>query len=247
MAAIISRRSLEPFRLDRALAAEIALLPKRNGERTRKSLLLAAVEIVADGGVDALTITAVLERAGRARGTFYQHFTDQAALELAITDALLGFSASKLPVLAAFSEAYVGLQALIETYARIYAANAALFGAVIHWVDHDPQVADLRQRYNLSNVHHLMQDLDRRGVSAGVSRESMELAIMTAGSMIENTLYALLAAQRSPYAAQIAGNLESVIEVISTLFYRALFAAPVKGLKLVERPDLVRIGLPDGV
>lgn len=50
---------------------------RANGRRTRSSLLDAAIEIWSEDGIDAITMQAVADRAGRTRGTVYHHFLDR--------------------------------------------------------------------------------------------------------------------------------------------------------------------------
>lgn len=53
---------------------------RANGNRTRNSLLDAAIEIWSEEGIDAITMQAVADRAGRTRGTVYHHFLDREEL-----------------------------------------------------------------------------------------------------------------------------------------------------------------------
>ena len=56
---------------------------------TRRKLLEAGTELFAEGGVRAVTSTAIARRAGVATGTFYLHFPDKHALFEELVDAAL--------------------------------------------------------------------------------------------------------------------------------------------------------------
>ena len=56
---------------------------------TRRKLLEAGTELFAEGGVRAVTSTAIARRAGVATGTFYLHFPDKHALFEELIDAAL--------------------------------------------------------------------------------------------------------------------------------------------------------------
>ncbi len=56
---------------------------------TRRKLLEAGAELFAEGGVRAVTSTAIARRAGVATGTFYLHFPDKHALFEELVDAAL--------------------------------------------------------------------------------------------------------------------------------------------------------------
>lgn len=51
-------------------------LRERQQARVRDDIVRAVLDIVREGGVDAVTINEIVARAGLARGTFYAHFPD---------------------------------------------------------------------------------------------------------------------------------------------------------------------------
>lgn len=51
-------------------------LRQRRRERTRREIAAAALDVIADGGVELTTIDRVAETAGVARGTIYAHFPE---------------------------------------------------------------------------------------------------------------------------------------------------------------------------
>lgn len=56
--------------------------------RTERSLIRAALEVIADRGPDAVTVAAVVRAAGVSQGTFYNYFPSVEALVGATTDQL---------------------------------------------------------------------------------------------------------------------------------------------------------------
>jgi len=54
---------------------------------TRSRLLAAAAELFADHGVDAVSVDAVAEAAGRTSGAVYAHFGSKQGLLLALLDS----------------------------------------------------------------------------------------------------------------------------------------------------------------
>lgn len=67
------------------MAAEVAEKPVRSDAReSRKRLLGAAKELVAEDGLDALTVVGVAKRAGLNRSTAYQHFSNREELVEAV-------------------------------------------------------------------------------------------------------------------------------------------------------------------
>ncbi len=66
-------------------------MPRRQEERkadTRARLLAAAAELFASQGVDAVSVDAVAEAAGRTSGAVYAHFRSKQGLLLALLDSM---------------------------------------------------------------------------------------------------------------------------------------------------------------
>ena len=60
--------------------------PRRRGGRTRDALLAAGHRLLAERSMDALAIDEITQAAGVAKGSFYNHFEDKAALATVIRD-----------------------------------------------------------------------------------------------------------------------------------------------------------------
>ncbi|TFU05683.1 TetR/AcrR family transcriptional regulator [Polymorphobacter arshaanensis] len=58
--------------------------PRRN--RTREALLAAGAALLAERPIDALAVDDIVNAAGVAKGSFYNHFADKAALAAAVGD-----------------------------------------------------------------------------------------------------------------------------------------------------------------
>ena len=69
------------------------------GDDRRGALILAARAIIEEGGLDALTIRAVLARSGLARRAFYDHFAGKDDLLLGVFQSTLSGAAERIRVL----------------------------------------------------------------------------------------------------------------------------------------------------
>lgn len=56
---------------------------------TREALILAAMELFREQGLDGPSLDAICERAGKTRGAFYVHFADRDALQVAVMEEIL--------------------------------------------------------------------------------------------------------------------------------------------------------------
>jgi AcrR family transcriptional regulator len=75
---------------------------RRDPVATREHILIAARELAAEHGPEAMTISEVAHRAGVNRGTLYQHFRGRdelaEAVMLSFTDELTSMLSSESPV-----------------------------------------------------------------------------------------------------------------------------------------------------
>ena len=62
--------------------------PSPRVTRTRAALLDAGLHILADRSIDAVAINDIVERAGVAKGSFFNHFADKHAFAKAVADAI---------------------------------------------------------------------------------------------------------------------------------------------------------------
>ena len=57
--------------------------------QTREQLILAGMELFREQGLDAPSLDAICERAGKTRGALYVHFADREALQVAVMEHIL--------------------------------------------------------------------------------------------------------------------------------------------------------------
>ena len=120
-------------------AQELATLPKgphrlgRDVVRAsqRRRMLDALTEAVAEHGFNALTVTAVVSRAGVSRKTFYEHWRDRdecflAAYEDGLVALRADMSSAAAAALAARADIVEQLRASVRTYLAFLADRPAL-------------------------------------------------------------------------------------------------------------------------
>ena len=70
--------------------ASAPALPNPRAMRTRSALLAAGFELLAERPIDAIAIDDIVARAGVAKGSFFNHFTDKQGFANAIGKAVRG-------------------------------------------------------------------------------------------------------------------------------------------------------------
>ncbi|MEA3033876.1 MAG: hypothetical protein QOH86_1892, partial [Sphingomonadales bacterium] len=112
-------------------------LPKR--ERTRRTLIRAAAELIGERGYERTSLEAVAARAGLSRGAIYGNFVDRDALFMAVAESLWQ------PVAPAFSPgvsiaeamAFLGRAVAAEAVARRQRAVGAI-SFQLYALTHEP-------------------------------------------------------------------------------------------------------------
>jgi AcrR family transcriptional regulator len=136
--------------------------------RTRAALLAAARAILEEEGFEALTMTAVAERAGVTRRSVYLHFPTRAALVGAMFDYVAGVEglAESLAKVWAAPDAVTALDAWAGHLARYHPRLLAVDRAVQRTWREDPDAATHRTKVvaaKLSNCRRLARWLADEG------------------------------------------------------------------------------------
>ncbi len=77
-------------RVSKSSAKKTSLTRDESKLETRRALIAAAIQTFAEEGLDAPSLDAICERAGKTRGAFYVHFRDRDELLLAVMEDLIG-------------------------------------------------------------------------------------------------------------------------------------------------------------
>jgi AcrR family transcriptional regulator len=161
--------------------------------RTRAALLGAAHAILEERGFEALTMTAVADRAGVTRRAVYMHFPSRAELVGALFDYVAGVEglAASLHGVWEAPDAVAALDAWAAHLARYHPRLLAVDRALQRVWRTDPDAAVHRGRVvaeKLSNCRRLAGRLDDEGrLASGWSRESASdmLFALVSSDMIE--------------------------------------------------------------
>lgn len=130
-------------RIDLERRAEIG---REKRARTRAAILEAARACYADPDAPSVTIESVMQQAGLAKGTFYLHFTDLAALEAALGDALIAELAERHePARQSVTEPLARMATAVTIFLRDLAEAPSRARLVAHAIVALPDVAEAVQ------------------------------------------------------------------------------------------------------
>jgi AcrR family transcriptional regulator len=163
-------------------------MARTQGERkaeTRARLLAAAAELFADQGVDAVSVDAVAEAAGRTSGAVYAHFGSKQGLLLALLDSWKDSVLTVLQAEVAVSDSPAGqLGAVWANLSDTDDPDTSRWPLLEHelWLRaaRDPEVADVVRVRNAEARRYSARRLDgwTSAVGATPTASSEELAVL---------------------------------------------------------------------
>jgi AcrR family transcriptional regulator len=152
---------------------------------TRARLLAAAVDLFANQGIDAVSVDAVAEAAGRTSGAVYAHFGSKQGLLLAILDSWKDSVLTVLLAEVAVSDSPAGqLAAVWSNVSGTSDDEAARWPVLEHelWLraSRDPEVADVLRVRNAEALRYSARQLEAwtAMVGAGPTVPPAELAVL---------------------------------------------------------------------
>ena len=157
----------------------------------REATIAAAAALVHEHGVTGVTMSAVADRTGIARGTLYKYFPDVQAVLLAWHERQLQKHLDHLVAVAGLAEPAVRLPAVLTAYARIVQhRHAGDLEALLH---SGPHVSDTRDR---------LRDL-LRGLISDAAAQGQARSDVPADELAAYCLHALGAAAFLPEPAAV--------------------------------------------
>jgi len=163
-------------------------MARTQGERkaeTRARLLAAAAELFADHGVDAVSVDAVAEAAGRTSGAVYAHFGSKQGLLLALLDSWKDSVLTVLLAEVAVTDSPTGqLGAVWANVSDDSGRDSSPWPLLEHelWLRaaRDPEVADVVRVRNAEALRYSARRLDGWTAAVGATPDSdpEELAVL---------------------------------------------------------------------
>lgn len=190
---------------------------------TRERLLLAAQELIEDGGYGAASVAAIAGRAGVAAGTLYRHFPSKEQLFVELFRSVCSREERAMQAAAEQmngASAVARLEEVLATFARRALRNPRLAWALIA-EPVDPLVDAERLAYRERYAALIAESL-RAGIEGGEVPE--QNVTLTAAALVGGCGEALVG-PLSPLAQERPASQE-VVEALRTFVRRAVGAEP---------------------
>ena len=230
-------RDALPGSYSEAVADELRTAPPRlKGERTRRRLESAALKVLQDVGYSGMRVADVTQRADVSLGTFYVYYPDKrdiaAKVLLEFGEALYREGARA----ASGKSAYDAILLTNRFFVRAYDQNRGLIRCLVQLDDSDPQFQEQWRAIRYDWIRRIAGSIAKRKRPETLPFAlSFQIANALEG-MVFHFLYDLFV-REEPQLKEYAQNLDEVAELLSLLWYRALFAANPPGTHTALSPE----------
>jgi len=215
--------------------------PKR--EKTRAKILAATAKQLEKVGYDALTVDDIIHEVGMARGTFYIYFENRSFAVEAVMMAYFKALSENRPKVTGH-DPFDAIMEFNRYYVANYARNSALVACIEPLCRERQEISQLRQQGNHDWCQSVVRDLEKRCGDAALQTPAAvkTLLIWSMSSLVDELLREMYI-NKSPHLAELTDNTDQVAELISLVWFRALYAQDVDASKLQWAQSLANVRL----
>jgi AcrR family transcriptional regulator len=170
-----------------ALALEIR--EARSGKRTRLKLLAAGARLLDSTGFRDLNVAEISAEAGTAKGTFFIYFKTKDEFLEDLVSGYVEFERQTFPNLSPRSSRFANALAFVSWYEHSFLRNAGVLRCIIQMAEVNPSVRAMWYDRNAKVVSHVV-DATLQGLRRPVNEDMLVLTIRTAGSLLDQSLFA---------------------------------------------------------
>ena len=202
---------------------------RRKGERTRDRLKLAAVQSLDQRGYLQLRVADICKKAKVAHSVFYIYFKNKEEITVEVLTEFLThtFQLDTTPTDRHPRSLYYGLLRINLRWIRAIRANSGLTRCLLQLADQVPEFKELNSRMNHEWFMRVCDRMIKRFPAAKIDKSTLLLAVFALGGMIDEFCSKLLVTEEEhlvDLVRRTAPTDEALAEVLSTIWYRGLFA-----------------------
>ena len=219
---------------------------KRKGERTRDRLKIAAIQVLEQRGYLNMRVSDICKRAGVSAAVFYLYFKNKRDITVEVLteflDSLFAYSGAgdaSRSVFEAMCEANLMWLNSVRT-------NAGLMRCLLQLSDNEADFKELSEQKNYEWFQRVTYALTKRFPHSQVDERSLLLVVYALGGMMDELCRKLLVArdvQLQSLVNDTAPTDEALAELLSVMWYRALFARDPESIRHASSRALVRLSM----
>ena len=206
-----------------ALATEIRAT--RSGQKSRLRLFAAAARLLESTGYRDLNVEDISTEAELAKGTFYVYFDSKEQFLRELLEQYVSFEGQTFPAPAGAETTFAAVRRFVGWYVQTFESNVGLLRCMVQLSSVDEAAHALWQARNTTVVERAFADLVRRMGRVPAEPALLRLAVRTAGGMLDQSLFTRYGLQASPGAELHRVDYDTLVELLSLLIHRAIYAA----------------------
>lgn len=224
------------------------------GERTKRRLMAAARQVLADKGYPTTRVEDITTEAGVAKGTFYLHFKDKNELLMSVMKEEFEEIEHEMLSSRSQDDPFLAILKPNIAYARKVFEKTGLYRAFVQFINIHPEALAQWSDGTLEWLSRLESAMDRR-LGRGRTDEATRVMVTYAMSWMVDGVFLSILNLDHPRLREVVSSPEQLAETLSVLWYRAVYgenpdpkqierARPVLDFHLSSVPEDSRSGEP---
>jgi AcrR family transcriptional regulator len=217
------------------------------GERTRERLKKATRRVLARRGYGEMRVTDITRAAGLSQGALYPYFRNKREIALEVLSDLVAETRDAMLSAPRSDDPFDEIHVPTRVYVEILFANAPLVRALLQAADEDEEFARLWQETSHEYLGRVAAAIERKCGSPGVDVSTRLLVAYAVNWMVDGFLHGMLG-RADPHQEALVRSPEHLAELLSVLWYRAVYATNPRAECLSLTRDLLDLRLaPDAM
>lgn len=194
-------------------------------DRTRLRLEIAAADLLSEKRYDELTVAEITQGADLAHGTFYRYFENRREIVLAVINGLSKSVLDLRPRTTA-ETAFDAIRQMNRFYVDYYRQNAGLMRSYVSLKTEDPAFAELGQSSDRWLAERVLRDVEKRCPALAKAPKDMRRVMVYSVMGMVDELLRKIYCGTDPAVINFADQPETIAEVLSIVWWRALYGGP---------------------
>ena len=215
--------------------------PTRSAKRTKLRLKASIARVLDKTDFNDVRVSDICKATGASQGTFYLYFKNKQDAVFQVIKEYVELQKSTIPPLDAehpFDELY----RFTNWFQEFFRANIGLQRTLMQLRDKLPDFGEIYGESLRYLTTHLVNSLKSHYAKNEVNDDMLKFAVYCAGSILDQTLYAVYAVRRQSEFDKLINSPNDLTEMIALLLYRALYGEEPPKDRLTTTIPLLRTG-----
>lgn len=213
--------------------------PLRSAKRKKLRLKASVARVLDTIDFNDVRVSDICKATDASQGTFYLYFKNKNDAVFQVTKEYVELQKSTIPS-HEDEHPFDALYKFADWFQEFFCANIGLQRTMMQLSDKLPEFSELWGISVRSLTKHLVKSLKSHYSDSHVDDDTLMLAVYCAGSIIDQTLYAVYAVHRQSELERLIKSPEDLTEMMTLLLYRALYGEEPPADRLHATKALLR-------